>query len=265
MMKVGNTEMKRRVALLLTTIVGALLLSSGVALAATMTCKAGVDCLGTKNADTLNGTDGKDNMFGRRGGDALKGLGEYDSLHGQRGMDRLLGGLGNDDLFGGAGDDTLNGGRGIDLYLFGNRWGKDSITKETAYGAEIYFSSDIEGEAPATSDVIVDLRSGAGPEAKDEGGTSTINWEGNVVNNVFGGNGDDEVIGNTSANKIYGYGGEDTIFGREGNDRINVVDASFGDTVHCGPGEDTVKYDADLVGVVSDSVDLDTCEHLDAS
>ena len=84
--------MMKRTLQMLTAILEALMLSSGMALAATITCQAGVDCLGTSKADVLKGTAGKDLIYGRRGGDTLRGLGEFDELHGQPGKDRLFGG-----------------------------------------------------------------------------------------------------------------------------------------------------------------------------
>jgi Ca2+-binding RTX toxin-like protein len=248
--------------LVVAVIAAALLLSSGVALAATITCQAGVQCFGTKKADTLVGTGGPDRMFGRGGADTLKGFGSGDILNGQRGRDTLSGGSETDYLIGGVGNDALKGGAGAELYFFGPGWGKDSVIDTTASGTEIRFFSDESHGTPVTADVIVDLRSGAGPEAEDKSGTNTINWDGNVVDTVIGGTGDDHIMGNASANLITGSRGDDTIFGGRGNDEIRVLDDSSGDTVHCGAGEDTVLYDiTDLVGVLRDSVDLGDCEH----
>jgi Ca2+-binding RTX toxin-like protein len=115
---------------MLTAILAALMLSSGVALAATITCQAGVDCVGTRKADDLKGTAGKDHIYGRRGGDILRGLGEFDELHGQYGKDRLFGGPEKDFLIGGPGNDALGGGGGDDWYFFGDNWGKDTITDD---------------------------------------------------------------------------------------------------------------------------------------
>jgi len=252
----------KKIALLFVAIVGALLLSSGIALAATISCKANVECFGTKGADTLEGTGGPDRMFGRGGADTLKGFGSDDILNGQRGRDTLSGGSEVDYLIGGAGNDTLKGGGGADFYFFGPGWGKESITDDMAPGTEIRFFSDQLQGMPVTENLIVDLRSGSGPEAKNTSATNTIDWDGNVVDNVFSGTGDDLITGDASANLIIGNRGDDTIFGGEGDDEIRLLDQSSGDTVHCGPGEDTVLYDiTDPVGVLHDSVDLGDCEH----
>src|SRR5919202_1887566 len=132
-----NTSMGRRLALLLAFIMGALWLSSGIALAATITCQVGVDCLGTKKADTLNGTAAEDYIYGRGGGDILKGFGKPDQLYGQGGGDSLLGGPAADDLTGGSGNDTLSGGTGNDRYSFGGGWGKDTITDDATQDSQV--------------------------------------------------------------------------------------------------------------------------------
>jgi Ca2+-binding RTX toxin-like protein len=241
----------KKITLLLTALMAALLLSSGMAVAATISCKVGVDCFGTKRVDTLKGTAGQDHIHARGGGDTVKGFAKHDEVYGQLGADRLFGGPGSDYLIGGAGNDALGGGRGDDWYLYGDGWGKDTLTDEALADAQIFFSGAVEG-APATENLIVDLRSGTGPEAKDASGTNTVNWKGNVVDTVYLGAGDDQITGNAAANKING---------QEGDDRIYVNDGFTNDTVHCGAGEDTVYYDSDPVGVISDSINVFDCEH----
>jgi hypothetical protein len=134
----GIGGMKRRAVLLLTAIVAALLLSSGVASAITKTCEASVECFGTSDPDTLKGTDdGNEFIYGRGGADTIKGFGEeaaLDYLYGQGGPDKIFGGSGPDALFGGAGNDELSGGVDFDYYYFGSGWGDDSISD----GAGLY-------------------------------------------------------------------------------------------------------------------------------
>ena len=267
MVSKGHIGIGRQIVLLLAAILGAVLLSSGVALAATITCQAWVDCFGTKRADTLNGTSGEDYIYGRGGADTLRGFGEEDQLFGQGGNDSLFGGAEHEFMVGGAGDDALNGGGNLDSYYFEDGWGHDTITDEAVADSQIWFYDHLNTGGWDTDDMIVDLRSGAGPEAKDESGTNRINWEGNVVDTVFGGAGDDRITGNASADKLYGKTGADIIYGGGGDDEISVHDIPGGatdDTVHCGAGKDTVAYDTDLFGVISDNIDLGDCENLDA-
>src|ERR671910_3539837 len=74
----------RRLILLLATMGMALLLSAGLALAATYNCTAGRACIGTEAPDTLNGSSGIDPyMDGRQDDDKLfANAGEYAYLQG---------------------------------------------------------------------------------------------------------------------------------------------------------------------------------------
>jgi hypothetical protein len=114
----------RQVSLLFSTIMVAMVLAGGVALAAIVT--------GTSADDTLNGTHAKDEISGYEGNDTIyakgsadvlwsgpgsdvsNGEGANDTIHGEGGNDTLYGNAGNDELRGGDGTDVLNGGVGDD-------------------------------------------------------------------------------------------------------------------------------------------------------
>lgn len=120
--------MRKSVLLLLTSIALAVLLASGIALAATVNCNPDAyKCVGTSGPDTLYGTsDDYDNIRGREGADKIYGLGGDDrtihseGLYGDDGDDVVRGGQGNDSVYGGHGSDRVFGGPG-----------SDSITGET--------------------------------------------------------------------------------------------------------------------------------------
>ena len=114
---------KRRAIVLLTTMAVALVLGSGMALAATVNCTAQTSCVGTPNLDTMNGSSGTDEMFGYGGADTMHGYGGSDSMQGDKGSDHIYGGSGADSsLWGGAyepdytdtSDDYVHGGSGDD-------------------------------------------------------------------------------------------------------------------------------------------------------
>jgi hypothetical protein len=63
----------RRLTLLLAAVGTALLLSAGLAFAATYDCFPGRACIGTDGPDTLNGSSGWDCMDGRQDDDRLSG------------------------------------------------------------------------------------------------------------------------------------------------------------------------------------------------
>lgn len=229
-----NMEIGRRTILLLATIVAALTLSSGMALAATIACQAGVDCLGTKEADVLKVTAGKDRIYARGGGDTLRSFGEADESYGQGGNDRQFGGLGDDFMIGGVGHDALSGGGGLDGYYFGDGWGKDTLTDDATSENMILMRAFGPGVPYVTDDLVVDLRSGDGPEVRNVGGTNTIDWEGNTINEIDGGAGDDHITGNALANELFGGPGEDELSGGGGDDELIAMDGSPDDTVDCG-------------------------------
>jgi Ca2+-binding RTX toxin-like protein len=116
-------RMRRRVALLFSTIGLAVLLVASAAFALDIECPppiGGAACVGTDDADVLDGTDGLDSIVGLGGNDTIRGLGAPDRLTGDGngatvgGDDELFGGDGSDHLFGGAGADLLSGEEGAD-------------------------------------------------------------------------------------------------------------------------------------------------------
>ena len=240
----------KRAGLMFAVIVATVMASSGVALAATViNCGSfeqdplTPECYGTSSADTLEGTAAKNYIYGRGGGDTLKGFGENDQLFRQGGSDRLLGGSGVDSLYGGTGKDALRGGADIDMYYFDAGWGKDTVTDGTGPGNRVdVLSTNYE-------DVIVRLTSGPGPEMKNSAGTSTVNWDDNVIDTVYDGGGDDEIKGNGLPNFIHVDGsGTDTVFAGGGDDHIYAADSRV-DHVDCGEvliggaDHDEVVYD----------------------
>ena len=253
-----------RAVLLLTAIVAALMLSSGAALAVTKTCETSVDCFGTSDPDTLKGTDdGNDFIYGRGGADTIKGFGEeaaLDYLYGQGGPDEISGGSGPDALIGGAGNDELGGGVDFDYYYFGSGWGDDSISDGAASTNLAAFRGGPNADAPVVDeDLVVKLVSGDGPEVKTEGGTDTVEWEGNAIDQVSGGTGDDRITGNLAANFVNAGSGSDTVFGGGGDDYIRVNDGSTGDVVDCG--EDIFGSDRDTVYFDAGDPIADNCEN----
>jgi hemolysin type calcium-binding protein len=118
-------KMRRRAALLLSTIGLAVLLIASAAYALDIQCPpsiGGDPCIGTDGADAMVGTDGLDTIVGLDGNDTIRGLGAPDRLTGDGnaatvpGDDELFGGDGSDHLFGGAGADLLSGEEGADEF-----------------------------------------------------------------------------------------------------------------------------------------------------
>jgi len=256
--------MSRRALFLATLMAAALMVTSGVAWAATISCpnRTGNLCVGTDTRDTMNGRDRADEMRANDGGDEMRGRGVADELLGQAGNDTALGQDGPDTLVGGPGKDTLVGARGDDDYVFNtNNWGNDSITDTTNLAPDTVAGTDVGNFAQFGSTtqflitkLTINLTSSANaPEVvgKDVVSTGTItgtvNWSNNAIDSVYVGSiTDDEINGNATANTIVsnvGADSDDIINAGAGNDWISVLDGAGGDTVDCGE---------DGVGIVDD-------------
>ena len=239
------------------TMAGALVLSSGVALAALnpIQCKTNVACYGTDQADLMTGTDGRNQMYGRAAGDTLRGLAEVDVLYGQGGSDRLFGGSsgsgGVDNLYGGAGNDELNGGSGLDVYIFeSNNWGRDTISDSTDDSNQVVFRN-------LSASLSIDLISA---RVSNAAGTSTVDWDiPYMIKYVADSStGDDTIFGNAERNYIYSHNGFDEIYAGDSNDRIDVRDGGAADYVDCGDGTDIVSFDGRTPFSLGDT--LKNCE-----
>ena len=259
-----------RTALLFAAMLLALVVSSGVALAVTKSCEAEVICFGTKRADTLNGNEGRNPMFGKGRGDTLNGFAQTDYLYGESGRDKLFGGPDNDELSGGSGNDALSGGEGLDNYYFGPSWGKDTITDSGSSDVILLFDYPRNsGPVLVSENLTIKLASGDGPEVSNASGTTTINWEGDFINDVYPGSGDDQITGNIYSNEIYAayaksqFGvaaGADNISTGRGDDYIEVNDGVGDDVVDCG--ETSNVTDDDLVlSDIGDQI-ADNCERI---
>ena len=76
---------------------GCVLLTSAIAIAATMSGTPGNDSMrGTDTGDFMRGNDGNDHLFGLGGNDTIFGDAGIDLLNGGPGVNRLVGGTGND-------------------------------------------------------------------------------------------------------------------------------------------------------------------------
>jgi hypothetical protein len=280
--------MRSRAILLLAMMASALVVASGVAWAAQISCpnRAGNLCVGTNNSDTMTGRDRSDEMRANDGSDEMRGLGGADELLGQagndtalgqdgpdilaggRGKDTLSGAKAKDRLAGAEGDDALNGGDADDTYAFNiNSWGDDTITDSTIADDDPLTTGNFAEfgfPEPLTTSVTVNLTTSvSSPEVSNGTLTGTVNWSNNAIGGVYvGTTQDDTVRGNGLANQMNVKGEDvsgDDVFGGAGNDRISVMDGDGGDFVDCG--EDGVGVDTDDDTVFLDAGDTQVnCE-----
>lgn len=147
-------------------------------------------------------------------GSSVEGDTGSDTLIGAASTDRLVGGADNDILRGRVGHDYLQGGPGTDL-LDGGR-GQDQAQ---------YW----ERTAPIAVDLDGVADDGEPGEADDLQG----------IEDIYGGEGDDVLVGDGNANFLWGGGGADVVSGLGGPDRVVGVGGS--DTVNGNAGSDSVE------------------------
>jgi Ca2+-binding RTX toxin-like protein len=141
------------------------------------------------------------------------------TAEGGAGADRLYGGSETDYLIGGDGVDLLDGGDGWD-YLFGGA-GADDLRG----GPGIRDVADYNDRTAAVTVTLDGLRNDGGPGEND-----LVESD---VEDVFGGAGNDTIVGDAQSNDIQGVGGDD------------VIDGGLGpDILYGGDGTDTLTYAA---------------------
>jgi Ca2+-binding RTX toxin-like protein len=204
--------------------------------AVTVDLEAGTGGGGYAQGDSFGGVE---NVSGSDGGDSLTGNGDANLLAGYVGNDTLVGGTGDDRLDGGVGDDVLRGGAGADQLVGGA--GRDTIS---------YSGS--------TDAITVDL--GAGTASGGEADGDTLSG----IEGVEGGQSADtltsaaDFVFNTSTTPLTITGtpvGHDVLFGGAGNDTI--IGDSDNDKLQGGLGNDTFIYDDRNFGADT-IVDFDT-------
>lgn len=166
-------------------------------------------------------------LDGGAGNDKLTGSSGKDTLYGGDGKDNLKALAGNDFLDGGFGADKISGGKGTDIASY--------KTRKNAVRVSIDDSAN-DGEGKEGDNVRYDIE------------------------NVYGGAGNDKLVGSTDDNYFRGYAGNDIIMGGEGNDTLDGgkgTDKLSGedgndrlfardgarDSVYGGAGKDRAKLD----------------------
>jgi Ca2+-binding RTX toxin-like protein len=205
--------------------------------------------VGSMGNDTLMGDDSKaDVIYGGPGNDTLSGGGGADTLYGEDGNDTFDETLYDDEDADGlpyevaasqasTGADTFVGGAGTDTVDYSARTGNVIAVMD----------GDIKTIATVTA--------GTAP-ANDGEGSENDNIV-NDVENIYGGEGNDQLTGNALNNTLRGGPGNDTLSGLAGDDTFDekvgwdtssppaVADATLdsgNDTMIGGLGVDTVDY-----------------------
>ncbi|MBN3924983.1 DUF4347 domain-containing protein [Nostoc sp. NMS4] len=153
---------------------------------------------------TIYGTSSSNKLNGGTTDDTIYGYAGNDYLYGQDGNDRLIAGAGNDYLYGGKGDDILDGGDGIDY-----------VTES----ADVNFSLTNTQLVGLGTDSLIGIE-----RVKLTGGISknTLDASSFTIGGVYlyGGNGNDSLLGSSSNDYLYGENDSDRLIGNAGNDYL---------------------------------------------
>jgi Ca2+-binding RTX toxin-like protein len=221
--------MRRTITLALLAAAMAMLLASGVALAADIICKGGSDpCLGTNETDDMVGTNRAEVIKALADDDTLDGLDGDDTLHGGRGREVYLGRIG-DGIEGGNGDDTYFGGPGGDSLTDLDRSGRNGCTGESMPAPACTGRDTMHG-----GEGMDDLDGAIGPDFLHggKGWDALFAGPGNDV--LRGGGFHDLVVGEQGSDRMMGQGGDDTM------DGVFFESPGTPDTISCGTGRDEV-------------------------
>ena len=222
------------------------------------------------DTEKVNGGDGNDLIVGTGRFNSLWGGPGNDTLSGEGGNDFLIGFDGDDELNGGSGDDTMIGGLGADDFV-----GSDGIDTvdytDKAEGVIIglgniaddgTYVTDADGvpdrENPlserdnvrSSNEIII---GGTGDDTIDASGVAGIT---NFNVTLFGGPGDDQLLGSPNGNdSIVGGLGSDSMSGFGGSDVFDALDNEV-DFIDGGDGDDSARVDAGDLDTVQNVEDI---------
>jgi serralysin len=179
------------------------------------------EILAGEGADYVSAGAGDDTVHGdsvcecdgprRPGNDVIHGGSGNDFISAMNGDDKVYGCAGNDAIYGGAGRDRVEGGSGDDDVA-----GDD-------YSSKLYADVLLGGSGNDTVEyssyrkaVTVSLDGVA-----NDGISGERDNVGKDVENIWGGQGNDRLVGNAAANRIDGLAGDDVILGGGGDDRLS--------------------------------------------
>jgi Ca2+-binding RTX toxin-like protein len=170
----------------------------------------GDNLLGGDGVDAIWGLAGNDRVTGEGGGDALSGGDGDDVVSGGPAGDRLLGGNGSDNLIGGAGNDVEDGGAGADAFYQDVDYAAGTDSDSFIGGGD----DDVVAYWNRSKAIIADADAVKG----DDGSAGEKDTIGSSVEAIFGGAGNDRIIGTARDEVFFGGGGNDVIAASTGDD-----------------------------------------------
>lgn len=201
---------------------------------------------GAGGNDTINGDVGTDQLFGGTGTDTVSYAGRgvaviitldgvaNDGVGGENDnvapdIENALGGSGGDTITGNTGVNRLDGGPGADTLNGGN--GNDTLVGPGNDAASDTYNGQGGTDTASFAGIVPPVIVTAAGNVANDGVAGDNDNVTTTVENVNGGNGNDDITGNASANRLNGNGGDDQLTGDVGADVSN-------DTLNGGLGND---------------------------
>ena len=214
----------------------------------TLTGNAGSDTLlGGDGNDSLRGNDGNDLLFGGTGNDTVYGDAGSNTLDGGAGDDSLVGGGGTDTMVGGLGNDTMDGTLGNQLVSFADYTATQPLRLRAVDAVTLVSTDGLQPVSTAIRiDTLISIETIIGGAGNDT--ITGVNGLYGSSLTLYGGGGNDILIGSSAADTLVGGTGNDSLAGGKGNDSLDGgdgIDSYFG-----GPdtGLNMHAFSGDLVG-----------------
>jgi Ca2+-binding RTX toxin-like protein len=147
--------------------------------------------------------------------DGTRAIPRRATIAGGNGNDYILGGSAGDSIAGGNGNDTILGGAGNDLLNGGSD--KLTISSDGADYISGGVGEDVVVYSSRQDDLSIDISNGSKSNDGAAGEGDNVQPD---IEDIFAGNGDDNIVGSIASNIISGGGGNDTIKAGDGNDKL---------------------------------------------
>lgn len=202
--------------------------------------------LGEEGDDVIHGADHTylERIWGGPGNDVIYGHGGWDVINGDGGDDVIYGNAGDDYLVGGGGSDIIRGGWGIDTIFGGDDPQETAMYDPVVDGGDVLYGGpggdwlfgQIGADALYGGDDDDVLLSNQPEDLDDVDGMTRSLFLDDAGARMFGGRGDDLLVGSNRWDRMFGGPGDDKLWGFEGRDYVRG--GAGDDLIIGGPGID---------------------------